>query len=160
MPEGAVPRALEYVGLLFLLCLASTFAWWAAANVARAEYRRLLSALACSMRIVFYSVCLLAILVAARSLHLAPQDPRSTLFGWIHLAGTVWITVPSAWRWSARSAALGTRPDPICTWRSATTAGSRIRLYTCHRTRRILETGAQSERPFVFHAVCLANLRE
>ena len=98
MPEGAVPRALEYVGLLFLLCLASTFAWWAAANVARTEYRRLLSALACSMRIFFYSVCLLAILVAARSLHLAPEHPQSTLFGWIHLAGTVWITVPSAWR--------------------------------------------------------------
>lgn len=98
MPEGAVPRALEYVGLLLLLCLASTFAWWAAANVARAEYRRLLSALACSMRIFFYSVCLLAILVVARSLHLAPEDPRSTLFGWIHIAGTIWITVPSAWR--------------------------------------------------------------
>ncbi|MHC4817627.1 MAG: hypothetical protein ACYTF8_06205 [Planctomycetota bacterium] len=98
MPEGAVPRVLEYVGLLFLLCLASTFAWWAAANVARTEYRRLLSALACSMRIFFYSVCLLAILVAARSLHLAPEHPQSTLFGWIHLAGTVWITIPSAWR--------------------------------------------------------------
>ena len=98
MPEGAVPRALEYVGLLLLLCLASTFAWWAAANVARAEYRRLLSALACSMRVFFYSVCLLAILVAARSLHLAPEDPRSTLFGWIHIVGTIWITVPSAWR--------------------------------------------------------------
>ena len=98
MPDGAVPRALEYVGLLLLLCLASTFAWWVAANVARAEYRRLLSALACSMRVFFYSVCLLAILVVARSLHLAPEDPRSTLFSWIHLAGTVWITVPSAWR--------------------------------------------------------------
>jgi hypothetical protein len=98
MPEGAVPRALEYVGLLLLLSLASTFAWWAAANAVRAEYRRLMSALACSMRIFFYAVCLLAILVVARSLHLAPEDPRSTLFGWIHLAGTVWITVPSAWR--------------------------------------------------------------
>jgi hypothetical protein len=98
MPEGVVPRALEYVGLLFLLCLASTFAWWAAANVAHAEYRRLLSALACSMRIFFYSICWLAILVAARSLHLAPEHPQSTLLGWIHLAGTVWITVPSAWR--------------------------------------------------------------
>ena len=43
-------------------------------------------------------VGLLAILVLARSLHLAPEDPRSTLFGWMHLAGTVWITAPSAWR--------------------------------------------------------------
>lgn len=98
MPEGAVPRVLEYVVLVFWFCLASTFPWWAAAGLARAEYRRLLSALACSMRVFFYSVCLLAILVAARSLHLAPEDPRSTLFGWIHLAGTVLITVPSAWR--------------------------------------------------------------
>lgn len=93
-----MPRVLEYVGLVFLLCLASTFAWWVAANVARTEYRRLLSALACSMRVFFYSVCLLAILVAARSLHLAPEHPRSTLLGWIHLVGTVCITVPSAWR--------------------------------------------------------------
>jgi hypothetical protein len=97
MPEGAVPRALEYVGLLLLLSLASTFAGWAAANVVRAEYRRVLSALACLMRIFFCAACLLAILVVARSLHLAPEDPRSTLFGWIHLAGTVWISVPSAW---------------------------------------------------------------
>jgi hypothetical protein len=50
MPEGVAPRAPEYVGLLFLLCLASTFAWWAVANVARAGYRRLMSARACSMR--------------------------------------------------------------------------------------------------------------
>jgi len=98
MPAGAVPRALEYVGLLFLLSLASTFPWWLAAQVARAEYRRLLSALACSMRIFFYSICLLCILVAARSLNLGPSDPRSTLFGWIHLGGTVWICAPSAWR--------------------------------------------------------------
>ena len=41
-------RALEYVGLLFLLSLASTFPWWLAAVAARAEYRRPLSALACS----------------------------------------------------------------------------------------------------------------
>jgi len=98
MPQGAVPRALFYVAFLFLLCLASTFPWWAGANAARAEYRRLLSALACSMRIFAYSVCLLCILVAAKGLHLAPRDPRSTLFGWIHLGGTVWITIPSAWR--------------------------------------------------------------
>ena len=98
MPQGAVPRALFYVAFLFLLCLGSTFPWWAAANAVRAEYRRLLSALACSMRIFAYSVCLLCILVAAKGLHLAPRDPRSTLFGWIHLGGTVWITIPSAWR--------------------------------------------------------------
>lgn len=98
MPEGAVPRALLYVAWLFLLCLASTFPWWLAATAARAEYRRLLSALACAMRIFFYSICLLCILVAAKSLHLAPSDPRSTLFAWIHVGGTVWITAPSAWR--------------------------------------------------------------
>ena len=64
----------------------------------RAEYRRLLSALACSMRLFFYSICLLCILVAARSLHLGSDDPRSTVFSWIHLAGTVVISGPSAWR--------------------------------------------------------------
>jgi hypothetical protein len=93
-----VPRVLHYVGLLFLLTLASTFPWWAAANAVRAEYRRLLSALACGMRIFFYSTCLLCILVVLQSLHLGPDDPRSTLFGRIHLAGTVAISVPSAWR--------------------------------------------------------------
>jgi hypothetical protein len=98
MPEGAVPRALSYVLIVFILCLASTFAWWAAANVARTEYRRLMSALACSMRIFFYSICLLCILVALKSIHLAPDDPRSTLFSWIHIGGTIWICVPSAWR--------------------------------------------------------------
>lgn len=98
MPEGAVPRALWYVLIIFFLCLMSTFAWWAGATVARTEYRRLLSALACSMRIFFYSICLLCILVAAKSMHLAPADPRSTLFAWIHIGGTIWICVPSAWR--------------------------------------------------------------
>ncbi|MHC4548672.1 MAG: hypothetical protein ACYTEZ_07825 [Planctomycetota bacterium] len=98
MPDGAVPRALAYVGLLFLLCLASTPAWWAGANVARTEYRRFFSAFACAMRVFFYSICLLCLLVAARSLHLTPEDPRSTLLSWIHLGGTAGISVPSAWR--------------------------------------------------------------
>lgn len=93
-----VDRALHHVAFLFLLCLASTFPWWAAAHLAQAEYRRLLSALACSMRIFCYSICLFCILVALMSLHLGPKDPRSTLFGWIHIGGTLWITVPSAWR--------------------------------------------------------------
>ena len=93
-----VERALFHVAFLFLLCLASTFPWWAAANLARVEYRRLLSALACSMRIFCYSICLLCILVAAKSFHLGPKDPRSTLLGWIHIGGTLWITAPSAWR--------------------------------------------------------------
>lgn len=93
-----VDRALHHVAFLFLLCLASTFPWWAAANLARAEYRRLLSALACSMRIFSYSICLLCILVALLSLRLAPKDPRSTLLGWIHVLGSIWITIPSAWR--------------------------------------------------------------
>lgn len=93
-----VDRALHHVAFLFLLCLASTFPWWAAATLARAEYRSLLSALACSMRIFCYSICILCILVALMGLQLAPKDPRSTLFGWIHVGGTLWITVPSAWR--------------------------------------------------------------
>ncbi|MHC4338865.1 MAG: hypothetical protein ACYSX0_01445 [Planctomycetota bacterium] len=97
-PDGAVARALEYVGLLFFLCLASTFPFWVAAQLARSEYRRLMSALAFSMRVFFYSVCLLCILVALRSFDLAPRDPRSTLFGWIHLGGTLLICAPSAWR--------------------------------------------------------------
>jgi hypothetical protein len=57
-----------------------------------------MSALAFSMRVFFYSVCLLCILVALRSFDLAPRDPRSTLFGWIHLGGTLLICAPSAWR--------------------------------------------------------------
>lgn len=93
-----VERALHHVAFLFLLCLASTFPWWAAANLARAEYRRLLSALACSMRVFCYSICILCILVALLSLNLAPRDPRSTLLGWIHIGGTIWVTIPSAWR--------------------------------------------------------------
>lgn len=98
MPPGAVDRALEYVALLFLLTLASTFAWWIGAAVARCEYRRLLSALACSMRIFFYSICLLCILVALRAFNIGPRDPRSTLYSWIHIGGTLWICGPSAWR--------------------------------------------------------------
>lgn len=98
MPTALVPRVLEYVGWLFAFALASTFPWWAAAQLARTEYRSLLSALACSMRWFFYSICLLCILVAAQSLHIAPDDPRSTLMGWIHLGGSAAITVPCAWR--------------------------------------------------------------
>lgn len=98
MPTGAVDRALHYVGLLFLFSLASTFAWWAGAQVARNECRSLMHALACAMRIFFYSVCLLCILVALLAFNIGPADPRSTLYGWIHLGGTVWISGPSAWR--------------------------------------------------------------
>jgi hypothetical protein len=93
-----VPRALEHVAFLFLLCLASTFPWWAAAALAGAEYRRLLHALACSMRIFCYSIFLLCILVALLSVGVGPADPRSRLLGWIHLGGTLWVTIPSAWR--------------------------------------------------------------
>ncbi|MFI5403799.1 MAG: hypothetical protein ACHQ1G_12750 [Planctomycetota bacterium] len=93
-----VDRALHHVGFLFLLCLASTFPWWAAAMLARAEFKSLLSALACSMRVFCYSICLLCILVAMLGLQLAPRDPRSTLLGWIHIGSTLSITIPSAWR--------------------------------------------------------------
>lgn len=95
---GAVPRVLLYVGFLFFVCLASTFAWWAGAQAARTEFRSMTSALSCSMRIFFYSICLLCILVLARSMNWAPEDPRSELFSWIHLYGTIWITIPSCWR--------------------------------------------------------------
>ena len=98
MPADQVHRVLEYVGLLLLLTVLSTFSWWVAATLARAEYRRLLSALACSTRWFFYSVCLLVILVALRTLNLEPGDPRSRLFGWVHLGGTVLISIPCAWR--------------------------------------------------------------
>jgi len=99
MPEEIVPRILVYVGLLFMLCLAATFPLFAAAQVARTEYRSLMSALACSMRLFFYSICLLCILVAAMSFpFLQPKDPRSTILGWIHIAGTVWIVFPCCWR--------------------------------------------------------------
>lgn len=93
-----VVRALLHVAFLFLVCLASTFPWWAAANLARTEYRSLLSALACSMRIFCYSICILCILVAMLSLNLGPQDPRSMLLGWVHVGGTISVAVPSAWR--------------------------------------------------------------
>jgi len=95
---GAVDRVLLYVGYLFFLCLASTVAWWAGARVAKTEFQSMTSALACSMRIFFYSICLLCILVLLRSFNWAPEDPQSTLFSWIHIGGTIWIVVPSAWR--------------------------------------------------------------
>jgi len=98
MGRPLVPRALYHVAFLFLLCLASTFPWWAAATLARAEYRRALSALACSMRIFSYSICILCILVALKAFHVEPSDPRSRLLGWIHLGASLWITIPSAWR--------------------------------------------------------------
>ncbi|MHC4450275.1 MAG: hypothetical protein ACYS0E_09095 [Planctomycetota bacterium] len=98
MPEEIVPRILFYVGLLFMLCLASTFTLWAAAQIARTEYRSLMSALACSMRIFFYAICLLCILVAALSFNLAPADPRDPLLGWIQIGGTIWIVFPCVWR--------------------------------------------------------------
>ena len=98
MPDGAVPRALEYVLLLFTACLASTFVWWLAAWAGRAEYRRLLSALACSMRWFFYAICLLSILVAVQALGYGPKDPRSLLMGWIHIGGSILVSIPCAWR--------------------------------------------------------------
>ena len=98
MPDGPVARALEYVLLLFTFSLASTFAWWLAAVAARTEFRSLLSALACSMRFFFYSICLLCILVALRYLGFEPAHPRDPLFGWIHLGGTALVSVPCAWR--------------------------------------------------------------
>ncbi|MGQ0613206.1 MAG: hypothetical protein ACT4PV_05655 [Planctomycetaceae bacterium] len=98
MPLDPVERVLHYVGVLLLLATASTFPWWIAANLVRAEYRRVLSALACSMRHFFYSICLLCILVAGRSLHLEPIDPRSTLYRDLHLWGTLVIAFPCAWR--------------------------------------------------------------
>jgi len=98
MPEEIVPRILFYVGLLFMLCLASTFTLWAAAQISRTEYRSLMSALACSMRIFFYAICLLCILVAAMSFNLGPADPRDPLLGWIQIGGTIWIVFPCVWR--------------------------------------------------------------
>jgi hypothetical protein len=98
MPEEIVPRILFYVGLLFMLCLASTFPLWAAAQIARTEYRSLMSSLACSMRIFFYAICLLCILVAAMSFNIGPADPRDPLLGWIQIGGTVWIVFPCVWR--------------------------------------------------------------
>ena len=84
--------------LLFTFSLASTFPWWLASVVARTEYRSLMSALACSMRFFFYSICLLCILVALRYLGLEPADPRDPLFGWIHIGGSALVSVPCAWR--------------------------------------------------------------
>ena len=98
MPADTIPRVLEYVGLLLVLALLSTFSWWMAATLARAEYRRLLSALACSMRWFFYSVCLLVILVVLRTLNMEPRDPHSRLFAWVHLGGSALISIPCAWR--------------------------------------------------------------
>jgi hypothetical protein len=98
MPADPIPRVLFYVEVIFGLCLAGTFPLWLAATLARTEYRSLMSSLACSMRVFFYSVCLLCILVVLIALNVSPQDPRDPLFGWIHIGGTVWIVFPSAWR--------------------------------------------------------------
>ena len=40
----------------------------------------------------------MCILVALRAFNFAPHDPRSTVFGWIHIGGTIWVCGPSAWR--------------------------------------------------------------
>ena len=98
MPADPIPRVLFYVAVLFGLCLASTFPLWLAANIARTEFRSLMSALACSMRFFFYSICLLCILVALRYLGFEPARPGDPLFGWIHLVGTALVSVPCAWR--------------------------------------------------------------
>jgi len=98
MPADPIPRVLFYVAVLFGLCLASTFPLWLSANIARTEYRSLMSSLACSMRVFFYSVCLLCILVVLIALNLGPSDPRDPLLGWIQIGGTLWVVFPSAWR--------------------------------------------------------------
>jgi hypothetical protein len=98
MPEEAVPRILFYVGLLFSICLVSTFTFWAAAQIARTEYRSLMSALACTMRLFFYSISLLCILVAATTFNFGPSDPRDPTMGWIQIGGTIWIVFPCVWR--------------------------------------------------------------
>jgi len=98
MPQEAVPRILFYVGLLFSICLASTFTFWAAAQIARTEYRSLMSALACSMRVFFYSISLLCILVVATTFNFGPDDPRDPVMGWIQIGGTIWIVFPCVWR--------------------------------------------------------------
>ena len=98
MPADPIPRVLFYVAVLFGLCLSSTFPLWLAANIARTEFRSLMSAQACSMRIFFYAVCLLCILVLVIALNFGPSDPRDPLLGWIQIGGTLWIVFPSAWR--------------------------------------------------------------
>ena len=98
MPADSIPRILFYVAVMFGLCLASTFPLWAAANIARTEYRSLMSALACSMRVFFYSICLLCILVLLVTFNIGPDDPRDPLYGWVHIGGTLWVVFPSAWR--------------------------------------------------------------
>jgi len=98
MPAESIPRILFYVAVVFGLCLASTFPLWAAANIARTEFRSLMSSLACSMRIFFYSICLLCILVALQTFNIGPSDPRDPLFGWIQIGGTLVIVFPSALR--------------------------------------------------------------
>ncbi|MEE8104562.1 MAG: hypothetical protein V3T86_03405 [Planctomycetota bacterium] len=98
MPSYGPERFLVFTGWLLLLCTASTFCWWAAAQALRCEFRSLMSALACSMRWFFYSVCLLCILVTLVAFGIAPGDPRSQLFGWIQIGGTVWIAAPCCWR--------------------------------------------------------------
>ncbi|MEM8885958.1 MAG: hypothetical protein AAGD14_17975 [Planctomycetota bacterium] len=98
MAGEMVPRILEYVGVLFLLCLAATFPFWLAAQIARTEFRSLTSALACTMRLYFYAVCLLCILVTLISFNVGPSDPRDPLMGWIQIGGTIWIVFPCCWR--------------------------------------------------------------
>ena len=84
--------------LLFSICLVSTFTFWAAAQIARTEYRSLMSALACTMRLFFYSISLLCILVAATTFNFGPSDPRDPTMGWIQIGGTIWIVFPCVWR--------------------------------------------------------------
>jgi len=95
MPVEPVPRALQYVGWLLAACLLLTFPWWAAARIARTEFRSLTSAFAFSMRLFFYSVSLLVILVVLKSLDFAPEEETTAR---IHLAGTVLLSGPCAWR--------------------------------------------------------------
>jgi len=98
MPSDPVGRTLHFVGMLLLLCGASTPAWWAAANLARTEFRGLMSAIACSMRLFFYSFALFCILYGARTLHWEPENPKSALFRDIHAYGTLLLSFPCAWR--------------------------------------------------------------
>ena len=98
MPPYGPERFLVFTAWLLLFCTASTFCWWAAAHIARCEFRSLMSALACSMRWFFYAVCVLCILVTLVAFGLAPSDPRSRLFGWIQIGGMIWIAAPCCWR--------------------------------------------------------------
>lgn len=95
MPVDPVPRTLFYIAWLLAFCLAATFPWWAAANAARTEFRSLTSAFAFTMRLYFYSICLLVILVCWKSLGFALPDP---LLARLHLGGTALLSGPCAWR--------------------------------------------------------------